>query len=178
MKTKLNLKGQETIEQPIVKIVPKGVKKTEPFVVSIDDFKFENLARLSNLSFENGQEIPFAPSQTSIYDIVEYAKEHNQLKTNFSIEVENIYSRKNELKPLFSTSHIIHFKFENDFLAVEKVDFVKPITMYVNYKYHNYKELDDIIENFLVERSKYNKVICDYNKENNDAFETLFYMLF
>lgn len=172
---KVNVSREQQVKE-IVKVVAKGVNKKEPVVVSSNDFKFENLVKIPFLTFENGEQIPFILNQTSIYDIIDFAKEHKQLKSKFKIIVENMYCRKNEIKSLFSTSYVIDFKFENELLTIETIGFVKPITLYINYKYHNYKELDDIIENFLVERSKYNKDICDNYNEN--AIETIFYMLF
>lgn len=166
----------ENIVKETVKVVAKGVEKKEPFAVSSDDFKFENLVKIPFLSFENGEQIPYKVKHTTIYDIVDFAKERKQLKSKFKIIVENMYCRKDEIKPIFSTTYVIDFKFENGLLTIETIGFVKPITIYVNYKYHNYKELDDIIENFLVKRDEYNKHICDSYNEND--IETIFYMLF
>lgn len=174
MKKQIENQNSEQLNR-VVKIVPNHINKQEVVVVSDKDFKCENLARLTYLSCEDDEQIPFLMHHTTIYDIVDYLKEQNKIKSNFKIVVDNLYCRKDEIKPIFSTTYEIHFKFENDSLTLDTIYFERPITLLVNYKYHDYKELDEIIEKFITDRGNFNKIVCE--KYTDEPIEMLFEIL-
>ena len=156
-------------------IIAEGVEKTEPIAYSHKDFSLIELVKTPILRLENGVQIPFTLNQTSKYDILDFAKEHNQLKSKFKIIVENMYCRKNETKPLFSTTYVATFIFVNDFFIAEKIDFVKPITLYVNYNYPEINLQEDILFFLLLRKEKNEFILCKHDRKYG---ETLFSKLF
>lgn len=156
-------------------IFAEGVEKTKPIALNISCNSLIELVKTPILRLENGVVIPFTPNQTTKDDILDFVKKQNQLNKKFKIIVENMYHKKNRKKTLFSTSYVATFIYVNDFLIAEKIEFVKPITLYVNY---NVPELElQLSVYYIIQlREEKNKIVlCKHDRKYG---ETLFSKLF